>query len=173
MTHPYTPVPQPPRPGDSRPLHKRQSVWLGGLGVFMAGALFVGVADAGQQSADQVNAATAPTMTATVTATPKPGPTVTVTVEAKAEPAPTVTVTKTARAQAADTDSGGTGGNTGTGSDSGSDSTGTCSIVSNSGNCYAAGQFCRNVDHGKSTTTASGSRIKCVFNANAWRWTYS
>jgi len=176
MTHPYTPVPQPPRPGDSRPLHKRQSVWLGGLGLFMAGALLVGVADKGQQPVDQVKAAAAPTMTATVTATPKPGPTVTETVEAKAEPAPTVTVTKTARARAADTGTSGgsTGGETNTGTGSGSDdSTGTCSIVSNSGNCYAAGQFCRNADHGKSTTTASGSRIKCVLSANAWRWTYS
>ncbi|MEU6142036.1 hypothetical protein ABZ848_16925 [Streptomyces sp. NPDC047081] len=100
----------------------------------------------------------------------QPGPTVTKTVKVKVEPAPTVTVTRTAptvtvtrtaAAQAAGADSGS------------ADSAGTCSIVSSSGNCYSAGQYCRNSDHGAVTTTAGGSTIKCVYRSNAWRWSYA
>ncbi|MEU1301782.1 hypothetical protein [Streptomyces shenzhenensis] len=163
MANPYTtPMPPTPRQPDTRPLRKRKRVWLGGSGLFIAGALIVGAGNSEQEPVEaRVKPAT--TITATVTATPKPGPTVTETVKAKAEPGPTVTVTKTAAAKAADTNG-----------DSGSqDSTGTCSIVSNSGNCYSAGQFCRNSDHGAITTTAGGARIKCTYSSNAWRWTYA
>ncbi|MFF8020017.1 hypothetical protein ACFZDJ_02585 [Streptomyces sp. NPDC007896] len=125
----------------------------------------------GSQSAqDEVNAAkaaaasprptvtvtaAAATATATVTATPKPRVTVTKTVRT---PGPTRTVTEVARDAGADT--------------SGSSDTGTCSIVSNSGNCYEAGQYCRNSDHGASTTDAGGAGITCAYR-NGWRWTYS
>ncbi|MGW0845051.1 hypothetical protein ACWD26_33935 [Streptomyces sp. NPDC002787] len=166
MTNPYAgTMPSAPRPPDTRPLRKRVLVWIGGTGLFVAGALVGSAGDDGQQT---VKAAVKPTttVTATTTATPEPGPTVTETVKAKAKPGPTVTVTKTATAQAA-----GTG--TDTGSDSGSqDDAGTCSIVSNSGNCYSAGQFCRNSDHGAVTTTENGTEIKCAYSSNAWRWTY-
>ncbi len=54
----------------------------------------------------------------------------------------------------------------------GGDGAGSCSIVSNSGNCYAAGQFCRDGDHGAVTTTADGTKITCAYRSNAWRWTY-
>jgi hypothetical protein len=64
------------------------------------------------------------TATATVTATPKPRATVTKTVRT---PGPTETVAEAARDAATDT--------------SGSSDTGTCSIVSDSGNCYEAGQY--------------------------------
>ncbi|MPY47187.1 hypothetical protein [Streptomyces acidicola] len=164
MTNPYTPMPPAPRPADTRPLYRRPRVWAGGSGLFIAGALIAATGNGGQQPAAEIKSA--PAATITVTATPEPGPTVTETIKAKAKPQPTVTVTKTARAQVADT-------NSSSGSDSGSDTTGTCSIVSSSGNCYSAGQFCRNSDHGASTTTASGARIKCVYSSNAWRWTYS
>ncbi|WP_282702265.1 hypothetical protein [Streptomyces sp. CC219B] len=154
---------QPPRPADARPLRRRKRVWIGGVALFALGAI------GGTQSAqDEANAsrtvAATPTatITMTATATPKPAPAVTVTKTAKPKPAPTVTVTKTAQAAA--------GSSTSSGS---SDSTGTCSIRSNSGNCYQAGQFCRNSDHGATTTTASGARITCTYSSNAWRWTYS
>ncbi|TPQ15812.1 hypothetical protein [Streptomyces sporangiiformans] len=161
MTDPNTtPMPPAPRPPDTRPLRKRKRVWLGSSGLFIAGALIAAPGNGGQQPVEaRVKPAT--TITATVTATPEPGPTVTATVKAKAKPRPTVTVTETAAAQAADTNSGS------------EDSVGTCSIVSNSGNCYAAGQFCRNSDHGAVTTTASGAEIKCAYSSNAWRWTYA
>ncbi|MFF1599778.1 hypothetical protein ACFVYV_20095 [Streptomyces mirabilis] len=55
---------------------------------------------------------------------------------------------------------------------SGSSDTGTCSTVANSGNCYEAGQYCRNRDHGASTTDAGGAGITCAYR-NGWRWTYS
>jgi hypothetical protein len=122
----------------------------------------------GTQSAqDEVNAAKAAaagprptvtvtaTATATVAATPKPRVTVTKTVRT---PGPTKTVTEAAQDAGADT--------------SGSSDTGTCSIVSNSGNCYEAGQYCRNGDHGASTTDAGGAGITCAYR-NGWRWTYS
>ncbi|WP_406124093.1 hypothetical protein [Streptomyces sp. NBC_00989] len=168
MTNPYTtPIPPTPRPPDTRPLYRRVLVWVGGSALFVTGALIGSAGDDGQQPVEtKVKPAT--TITATVTAAPEPGPTVTKTVKAKASPGPTVTVTvtKTATAKAANTGSG-------SGSGSGSqDSAGTCTIVSNAGNCYSAGQFCRNSDHGAITTTASGTKIKCAYSSNAWRWTY-
>jgi hypothetical protein len=168
MTNAYT-TPPAPRPVDTRPLRKRKRVWLGGSGLLLTGALIVGAGNGDQQPV-AAEAKPAPTVTATVTATPQPAPTVTETIKAKAKPRPTVTVTKTARAAA------GTGSDAGsdTGSGSGSqDTTGTCSIVSNAGNCYSAGQFCRNSDHGAVTTNEGGTRIKCVYSSNAWRWTYA
>ncbi|AVH60589.1 MULTISPECIES: hypothetical protein [Streptomyces] len=160
--------PAPQRPADARPLHRRKRVWAAGLALFAAGAI------GGTQSAnDNATAAQAlaskPTPTVTVTASaaqsaasPSPAPTVTKTTTVRT-PGPTVTVTVTKAAQAA-----------GSGTSSGDDtSTGTCSIVSNAGNCYQAGQYCRKSDHGARTTTASGARIKCSYSSNAWRWTYS
>ncbi|MGW7518698.1 hypothetical protein ACWGJ2_24230 [Streptomyces sp. NPDC054796] len=170
MTDPYTtpipPTPPTPRPPDTRPLHQRALVWAGGAALFLVGTLFGAVGSDGSQPAgNTARPATTVTATATTTAEPEPGPTVTETTKAKAKPGPTVTVTKTAPAKAADSGSG-------SGSDSADeDSSGTCSIVSSSGNCYSAGQFCRNSDHGATTTTASGTRIKCAYSSNAWRWT--
>ncbi|MFE9097931.1 hypothetical protein [Streptomyces sp. NPDC007264] len=163
MTNPYTtPIPPTPRPPDTRPLHKRVLVWVGGTALLITGALIGSAGGDGQQPVEtKVKPAT--TITATVTARPEPGPTVTETVKAKAKPGPTVTVTKTTTAKAA---------SSGSGSSGGQDSTGTCSIVSNAGNCYSAGQFCRNSDHGAITTTAGGTKIKCTYRSNAWRWTY-
>ncbi|MFD6323882.1 hypothetical protein ACFWOL_13685 [Streptomyces sp. NPDC058442] len=162
------------RPADIRPLHKRKRLWAVGAALFALGAI------GGTQSAqDEVDAAQAlaakpvptitatATATATVTATPKPEPTPTVTKTKKVTtPGPTVTVTKTAQAAAGS----GTSNSAGRNSNSGS---GTCSIVSNSGNCYQAGQYCRNSDHGATTTTAGGARITCRYSSNAWRWSYS
>ena len=48
-------------------------------------------------------------------------------------------------------------------------STSSCSPVASSGNCYQAGEFCPNADHGMSGTTASGEAIICEDN-NGWRW---
>ncbi|MEU5510499.1 hypothetical protein AB0G89_23920 [Streptomyces fungicidicus] len=147
-----------------RPLRKRKRLWAAGAALFALGAI------GGTQSAqDEVDAAqalaakpvptvtTTTTATATVTAEPEPAPTVTKTKKVTT-PGPTVTVTKTARAAA------------GSGTSS---STGTCSITSNAGNCYQAGQYCRNSDHGATTTTAGGTRITCRYSSNAWRWSYS
>ncbi|MGW4808184.1 hypothetical protein [Kitasatospora sp. NPDC004272] len=44
-----------------------------------------------------------------------------------------------------------------------------CHPLSNAGNCYQAGQFCRASDHGVSGTDASGRVIVCV-DKNGWRW---
>jgi hypothetical protein len=166
MPNPYN-APAAPRSSDTRPLRRRKRIWLGGIALFAFGAI------GGTQSAhDEATAAQAlaakPTPTVTITATatatakPEPAPTVTKTKTVKT-PGPTVTVTKAAQAAGTGTSS----------SDGGGTSTGQCSIVSNAGNCYQAGQFCRNSDHGATTTTAGGARIKCTYSANAWRWTYS
>ena len=47
--------------------------------------------------------------------------------------------------------------------------TSSCSPVASSGNCYQAGEYCPNADHGMSGTTASGEAIICEDN-NGWRW---
>lgn len=70
-----------------------------------------------------------------------------------AKPVPTVTTTTTATATVTKTAR-------------------SRSITSNAGNCYQAGQYCRNSDHG-ATTTAGGTRITCRYSSNAWRWSYS
>lgn len=163
---------QPQREADIRPLRKRKRLWAAGAALFALGAI------GGTQSAqDEVDAAQAlaakpvptvtatATVTATVTAESEPAPTVTKT-EKVTTPGPTVTVTKTARAATA------SGTSSSAGRSSGSNS-GTCSIVSNAGNCYQAGQYCRNSDHGATTTTAGGARITCTYRSNGWRWSYS
>lgn len=164
MTQPYYTPPQPqqpPRPPDSRPLHRRKRVWAGGLLLLLVGS---GIGASGDNNTAPVAAKPAvhvtTTATATVTATPKPAPTVTKT--AKAKPAPTVTVTKTA-------DSVDLGSSS---SDNSASDSGTCSIRSNAGNCYSAGQYCRNSDHGATTTDASGTPITCSSSGSRWRWTY-
>jgi hypothetical protein len=128
--------------------------------------LAAGAAGCGQSTHDGAAKASAPaprptvtvTATTTVTARPEPGPTVTRTKTVRT-PGPTVTVTKAASGTVRSDD-------TGSGS-------GTCSIVSNAGNCYQAGQFCRSSDHGATTTTASGTPITCSYSGSAWRWTYA
>ncbi|OEV00935.1 hypothetical protein AN217_04115 [Streptomyces qinglanensis] len=173
MTNPYTaPIPPAPRPPDTRPLRKRVLVWVGGVALFVVGVGIGATGEDGQQPAgDEAKPAT--TVTATRTATPEPAPTVTETVKAKAKakPRPTVTVTRSAAAKAADDGDAGSGGSSG--DTGGQDSSGTCSIVSSAGNCYSAGQFCRNSDHGATTSTASGRTIKCASRSGSWRWTYS
>ncbi|MCC5479503.1 hypothetical protein [Streptomyces barringtoniae] len=132
-------------------------VWAACVALLAAGA-----AGCGQSTHDGTAKASAPaprptvtvTATTTVTARPEPGPTVTRTKTVRT-PGPTVTVTKAASGTVR------------------SDDTGTCSIVSNAGNCYRSGQFCRSSDHGATTTTASGTPITCSYSGSAWRWTYA
>lgn len=47
---------------------------------------------------------------------------------------------------------------------------GDCEIVSNAGNCYAAGQFCRNADLGRSTHDANGRMIYCRMVSGKPHW---
>ncbi|WLQ34461.1 hypothetical protein P8A18_13890 [Streptomyces castrisilvae] len=152
-------------------LSRRKRIWIGGIALFAFGA--VGCTQSGDDAATvaATSAAPAPTVTVTVTATatetatPAPAPTVTETKTVKV-PGPTVTATVT---RATSSGSGGSGGSGG----GGSTTTRSCSIRSNAGNCYSAGQFCRNSDHGALTTNAAGTRIKCAYSGNAWRWTYA
>lgn len=178
MNNPYS-TPSAPRPVDTRRWYKRKRVWAASLVVFGLGAM------GGTQSAqDEVNAAKAaaakprPTVTVTATATvtdiPKvaPAPTVTKTKTVK-KPGPTVTVTKTARSVSGTGTSHSSSSSRSSGSGGGGTATGTCSITSNAGNCYQAGQYCRNSDHGATTTTAGGTSIRCSYSSGAWRWTYA
>lgn len=68
--------------------------------------------------------------------------------------------------------SGGSGSGGGTSAGGGSGSTQVCSIRSNAGNCYHAGQFCRKADVGATTTDAAGRKITCGYQASANRWHY-
>jgi hypothetical protein len=47
-----------------------------------------------------------------------------------------------------------------------------CSIRSNAGNCYKAGQFCRNADLGSTTTDANGRSITCRMVSGRAHWQY-
>ncbi|MFI0724208.1 hypothetical protein [Streptomyces sp. NPDC021224] len=47
-----------------------------------------------------------------------------------------------------------------------------CSIRSNAGNCYKAGQFCRNADLGATTTDANGRDITCETVSGRPHWHY-
>lgn len=44
-----------------------------------------------------------------------------------------------------------------------------CSPMTSSGNCYSAGEFCSNADHGVSGVAGNGEAITCEDN-NGWRW---
>ncbi|MFF2367585.1 hypothetical protein ACFVU0_33420 [Streptomyces sp. NPDC058122] len=142
----------------------------------IAVAVLLGVSACGNDGGDdkgattKVAAATArPTVTVTATATE--------TVTAEPEPAPTVTATKTVKVKVTVTahaaSGSGSGGSGNSGGSGGGTSVSTCSITSNAGNCYSAGQYCRNSDHGAGTTTAGGTRITCAYRSGGWRWTYS
>ena len=98
----------------------------------------------------------------TVTATSAPAPAATATrVKAKPRrtPAPTTSKavaapppppTTTAPAAASTTSSG-------------------CYPLTNGGNCYEPGEYCRKSDHGASGMAGDGERIVCEDN-NGWRW---
>ncbi|MFF3806307.1 hypothetical protein [Streptomyces sp. NPDC002032] len=47
-----------------------------------------------------------------------------------------------------------------------------CEIVSNAGNCYNAGQFCRKADVGRSTHAGNGRMIHCRQDGGQPRWGY-
>ncbi|WP_328299376.1 hypothetical protein OG389_17190 [Streptomyces sp. NBC_00435] len=49
---------------------------------------------------------------------------------------------------------------------------GACEIVSNAGNCYNAGQFCRKADLGRSTHAANRRMIYCRMDGKQPRWQY-
>lgn len=69
--------------------------------------------------------------------------------------------------------SGSSGGSSSAGSSSGGGSVGTtCEITSNAGNCYNAGQFCRNADVGRSTHAGNGRLIYCRSDGSRNRWNY-
>jgi hypothetical protein len=45
----------------------------------------------------------------------------------------------------------------------------SCYPLTNSGNCYTPGEYCRTSDHGANGIDANGDSIKCEDN-NGWRW---
>jgi len=45
----------------------------------------------------------------------------------------------------------------------------SCYPLTNGGNCYEPGEFCRNSDHGVTGLAGDGEKIKCEDN-NGWRW---
>jgi len=45
----------------------------------------------------------------------------------------------------------------------------TCFPLTNGGNCYEPGEYCRNSDHGMSGVAGDGEKIICADN-DGWRW---
>jgi hypothetical protein len=145
--------------------HPRHSFWIG-LGVVTL--LFVGMgacaaanspsAQPGAKAASVDSTPTAtPIPTATPTATPTPipaaAPTATPPPPTKAPPvaaAPPPTAAPAPPAPPPATPAG-------------------CYPLTNSGNCYEPGQFCRTSDHGRTGRAGNGEAIVCV-NNNGWRW---
>jgi len=48
-------------------------------------------------------------------------------------------------------------------------SSASCSPLTNGGNCYEPGEYCRNSDHGLTGVAGDGEQITCA-NNNGWRW---
>jgi phosphatidylserine/phosphatidylglycerophosphate/cardiolipin synthase-like enzyme len=48
--------------------------------------------------------------------------------------------------------------------------TGACSPRTSSGNCYSAGEFCSDAEHGESGIAKDGEAIVCEENGSYWRW---
>ena len=78
------------------------------------------------------------------------------------------------------TGSAGSSGNTGTSGSTGSTGTtgstgntasgpGGCTPLTDGGNCYEPGEFCRNSDHGATGVAGNGTPITCQ-NNDGWRW---
>jgi len=44
-----------------------------------------------------------------------------------------------------------------------------CYPLTNGGNCYEPGEYCRDSDHGMTGVAGDGERIQCV-DDNGWRW---
>lgn len=45
----------------------------------------------------------------------------------------------------------------------------SCYPLTNGGNCYEPGEYCRNSDHGATGIAGDGKHISCEYN-NGWRW---
>jgi hypothetical protein len=45
----------------------------------------------------------------------------------------------------------------------------SCRPLTNAGNCYEPGEYCRNADHGTSGVAGDGDAITCEDN-DGWRW---
>lgn len=54
-------------------------------------------------------------------------------------------------------------------SKTGGPGSGGCHPLTDSGNCYEPGEFCRDTDHGTSGTAGDGEAITCEDN-DGWRW---
>ncbi|MFI5035407.1 MAG: fibronectin type III domain-containing protein [Acidimicrobiales bacterium] len=81
------------------------------------------------------------------------------------EPSPNVILTVRNPPAPPPTTSGGSGG----GSSGGGVSGGQCYPLTNGGNCYEPGEYCRDSDHGVTGVAGDGERILCR-NNNGWRW---
>jgi uncharacterized membrane protein YgcG len=127
MASPYTtPQPSAAPAADSRKLHKRKRVWVGGLAIFALGIMW------GTQSGKDAAAANpAPKVTVTATAT--------ATEAAAPEPAPTVTETQTVKVKVTVTAKAASAAGSGFNSSGGSSSGGTSGGTSGSGGSSAAG----------------------------------
>ena len=151
-------------------------------GALLAAALFATACEPTDQvapapAATHSSSAPAPSPSPTPTPTPTPSPTASPTPTPEASPTPTPAPTTAAPTPAAPakTAAAPTAART-TSKPPAPQPTPTrtqqaagCHPLSNAGNCYQAGQFCRASDHGVSGTDASGRVIVCV-DKNGWRW---
>ncbi|MFI8261410.1 hypothetical protein [Streptomyces sp. NPDC085665] len=127
-----------------------------------------------------------PSVSATVSASPTPTPPPSVTATPSPSATPTPTPTPTPAVQVPDAKPAPTrtvsSGSTGSApkppvtkaptKEASHPAGGACEIVSNAGNCYKAGQFCRKADLGRSTHAENGRLIHCRLDGSQPRWQY-
>jgi len=133
--------------------------------------LIIGISDCGGNSTSASNtspvagasafASTVASAPFTATSSPTPA---TVSAKAKAKPKPkprrtAVSATSNAVAPPPQTTAAAAAPSTPSG----------CHPLTNGGNCYEPGEFCRNSDHGVSGVAGDGKRIICEDN-DGWRW---
>ncbi|MFI1170444.1 hypothetical protein [Streptomyces melanogenes] len=163
----------------SRPSHSRRARAAAVVGAALAAVLTL----AGCQDSSSGAASTPPSLTANATpgtgsptATPSTTPVTTPAASPSQTPTPTRTSAKPHTPAPAPTKSRtpkppAPGGNPTTKPTSATHS-GSCEIVSNAGNCYNAGQFCRKADLGRSTHAANGRMIYCRIVSGRPHWQY-
>ncbi|MFI1103891.1 hypothetical protein [Streptomyces melanogenes] len=163
----------------SRPTHSRRARAAAFAGAALAAVLTLAGCQDGTSGAASAppsltasatpgtGSPTAPSSTAPATtpaASPSPTPTPSRTAVKPHTPAPAPTKSRTPKPPAA-------GGDPSTKATA-STRSGSCEIVSNAGNCYNAGQFCRKADLGRSTHAANGRMIYCRTVSGRPHWQY-
>jgi hypothetical protein len=138
------------------------------VGAFVLLLIIVGVATGCGKATPVGNASPAVTATPTRTATRTPTPAAIVT-KAKTQPTRTRTAAATTQAAVPPTTPPQTPAPAVAPAPPAPTTPAGCHPLTNGGNCYEPGEYCRNSDHGTSGVAGDREAITCEDN-NGWRW---